>query len=167
MEHNHQIWELLKNTKGYSSSFNSYPPSAAYMHPLIRSTLVQIMACRLFGTNPFSEPMLCCCQLEPWEQTSVNFNQKNFPFKKMFLQYCLQKVAILSRGRWVNTLMSGDAYLHQCTGSVYMQVMNCHLIGIKPLPKSMLIYNHLDPQVELTLVKFTPKCKNFLPRICT
>ena len=34
------------------------------------SSLVQIMACRLFGAKPLSEPMLTYCQLYRWEQTS-------------------------------------------------------------------------------------------------
>ena len=34
---------------------------------------VQIMACRLFGTKPLSEPMLPYCQLTPGEYISVNF----------------------------------------------------------------------------------------------
>ena len=50
---------------------NSSPPSAAYMRQWIGSALVQIMACRLFGTKPLSKPMLGYCLLDPWEQTSV------------------------------------------------------------------------------------------------
>ena len=43
----------------YSSVlFNSSPLSAAYMHQWITSALVQIIACRLFGAKPLSEPML-------------------------------------------------------------------------------------------------------------
>ena len=49
------------------------PPSAAYMRLWIGSTLVQIMACRLFGTKPLSKPTLGFCQSDPQEQTSMNF----------------------------------------------------------------------------------------------
>ena len=35
-----------------------------YMHLQYRPSLVQIMACRLFGTKPLSEPMLVFCQLD-------------------------------------------------------------------------------------------------------
>ena len=45
-------------------SFNSSPPSAAYMGQWIGSALVQIMVCRLFGTKPLPEPMLGYCQLD-------------------------------------------------------------------------------------------------------
>ena len=52
---------------------NSSPLSDAYMRQSIGSVLVQIMACRLFGAKPLSEPMLSYCQLDPKEQTSVKF----------------------------------------------------------------------------------------------
>ena len=41
------------------------PPSAAYIRQRIRSALVQIIACRLFGAKPLSKPMLDYCQLDP------------------------------------------------------------------------------------------------------
>ena len=43
------------------------------MHQSIRPSLVQIMACRLFGDNPLSDSMLDYCHLEPWEQISMKF----------------------------------------------------------------------------------------------
>ena len=52
-------------TKASDTTLNSSPPSAAYMHQLIGSSLVQIMVCRLFGTKPLSKPMLGYCQLDP------------------------------------------------------------------------------------------------------
>ena len=36
-------------------------PSAAFMRQWIESALVQIMACRLVGAKPLSEPMLEYC----------------------------------------------------------------------------------------------------------
>ena len=65
---------------------NSSPPSAAYMRQWIGSALVQIMACRLYGAKPLSEPMLECCS-----------------FKKMHLKMSSARmVAILSPGRCDN-----------------------------------------------------------------
>ena len=43
---------------------NSLAPSAAYMHQWMKSALVQIMACCLYGTKPLSKPMLGYCQLD-------------------------------------------------------------------------------------------------------
>ena len=56
------------------------PPNAASMHQWIRSALVQIIACRLFGAKPLFNPMLGYCQLDIQEQTSVKFQSKYKPF---------------------------------------------------------------------------------------
>ena len=95
------------------------PPSVAYMGQqysitLIRywrqwtgSSLVQVMACHLFGAKPLPEPMQPYCQLDSWEQISVKFEQEfcNCNLRKCNWKCCLLKwwVAILSRGRWVNS----------------------------------------------------------------
>ena len=42
-------------------SVNSLRPSDAYMRRWTGSSLLQIMACRLFGAKPLSEPMLEYC----------------------------------------------------------------------------------------------------------
>ena len=60
--------------------FNSSPPSAAYICQWIRSALVQIMVCRLFGTKPLDKPMLGYCQLDRQEQTSVKFESECYHF---------------------------------------------------------------------------------------
>ena len=39
-------------------AFNSSPPSGAHLRQWIGSLLVEIMACRLFGAKPLSQPML-------------------------------------------------------------------------------------------------------------
>ena len=48
-------------------------PANVDMHQWIESVLAQIIACRLFGVKPLSEPMSGYCQLDPKEQTSVEF----------------------------------------------------------------------------------------------
>ena len=55
---------------------NSSPPSATYMRRWTESALIQIMACRLDGAKPLSEPMLTYCQLCPKEHTSMKFYLK-------------------------------------------------------------------------------------------
>ena len=42
----------------------------------VRPTMIQIMACRLFGAKPLSESMLAHCWLQPWEHISVKFESK-------------------------------------------------------------------------------------------
>ena len=44
---------------------NSSPPGAAYMIQWTGQTLVQVMACRLFGVKPLPEPMMTYWQLDP------------------------------------------------------------------------------------------------------
>ena len=55
---------------------NLPPPSASYMHQWTGSSLVQVMACRLFGTKPLPEPMLAYGQLNTWKQISVKFESE-------------------------------------------------------------------------------------------
>ena len=50
--------------------FSPSLPSAAYMRHWIRSALVKILDCCLFGAKPLYRPMLVYCQLDPEEQTS-------------------------------------------------------------------------------------------------
>ena len=44
---------------------NSSPPGATYIRQWTGTALVHVMACRLFGAKPLSEPMLGCYQLDP------------------------------------------------------------------------------------------------------
>ena len=43
---------------------NPSPSGVAFLRQRIRSALVQIMACRLLGAKPLSEPELGYCQLD-------------------------------------------------------------------------------------------------------
>ena len=81
---------------------NSSPPSAAYTRQWIGSALVQIMACRLFGAKPLSEPMLGNCQLDPWEQNPVKIQSKFLQENALENAVC-KTAAILSRGKWVKS----------------------------------------------------------------
>ena len=47
---------------------NLFPSSVPYMRRWNGSSLFQEMTCRLFGTEPLSETMLVCCQLDSWKQ---------------------------------------------------------------------------------------------------
>ena len=94
-----KAWTSLRNCgfqigAAYSVAFNSSPPSYTYMRQWIGSTLVQIMACRLFGAKPLYEPMLGYCQLDPI-RPQWNLNQNT----KLFIH---ETAAILTRGRWVD-----------------------------------------------------------------
>ena len=83
--------------------FNSSPPSVAYIRQWIGWALVQIMACRLFGAKPLSKPMLCQCQLDPKEQTSVKFQSK---YKTFHSRKCIWKYRLRIGGHFVQGEMS-------------------------------------------------------------
>ena len=59
---------------------NSSPPSAAYMCRWTGSSLVRVMAWRLFGAMPLPEPMVVYCQLDSWEHISVKFESGVYHF---------------------------------------------------------------------------------------
>ena len=42
-----------------------HPPNGAYMRQCIRLALVEMMACRLFGTKPLSKQVPGYCELDP------------------------------------------------------------------------------------------------------
>ena len=62
------ISPLVKNCL----TFNPLRPSDAYMRQYNIPTLVQIMACRMLGAKPLSEPMLPYCQLGHKEHTCIS-----------------------------------------------------------------------------------------------
>ena len=59
---------------------NSSPPSATYRCQRTGSSLVQIMAWRLFGAKPLPELMLAYCQPDSWEEISVKLESEFFHF---------------------------------------------------------------------------------------
>ena len=97
---NRSIWATSVNTM--VSSFNSSPPSAAYVCQRIWSALLQIMAFRLFGDKPLSKPMLGYCQLDLGNKFQWNFNQnsKFFIHENATENVVCETPAILSRGGW-------------------------------------------------------------------
>ena len=70
------------------SKINSTPTSAAFMRQWTGSSLVQVMACRLFGAKPLPEPVWIYCQLDSWEQVSVKFESE---FDNFYSRKCIWK----------------------------------------------------------------------------
>ena len=83
---------------------NSSPLRAAYMHRWTESALVQVMACRLFGAKPLSEPMPAYLWFDHLEQTSVQFESK---YKIFHLRKCIWK------GRLCFVLFSNGVVLNR------------------------------------------------------
>ena len=65
-------------------------------------TLLQIMACRLFGVKPLSESMLPYCQFYPVEHISVKFYSK---FKSFHSRKCTWKCRLRNGGHFVSASM--------------------------------------------------------------
>ena len=80
-------------------TFNSSPPSAAYMRQRTGSALVNVMACHLFGAKPLPEPMLIV-NWTPGNKFQWKSNRNSIILlKKMHWKLSSAKMAaILSRG---------------------------------------------------------------------
>ena len=92
---------LFENAATFPGSqwVNSLRPSDAYMRRWTGSSLVQIMACRLFGAKPLSEPMLEYCN---WD-LGPNFSEiligiQPFSFKKLHLKTSSAKLRLFCLG---------------------------------------------------------------------
>ena len=91
-------WNNIETTQAHNwymsfqhdiiNAVDSLRPSDAYIHQYNIPTLVQIMACRLFGAKPLSEQMLHYGQLDPKEHISVKFPLK---FQSFRLKKCTWK----------------------------------------------------------------------------
>ena len=68
---------------------NSLRLSDAYMCHQPTPSLIQMIACRLFGARPLSKPMLYYCQLDHWGQSSV---EKYSKFKLVSQDDAFEKV---------------------------------------------------------------------------
>ena len=94
----HTLWEHHINY-----ILNSLRPSDTYMRHQARPWLVQIMACRLFGTKPLSEPMLYYHQMDTWDQTLNHI--RNFHSRK-WIRKCHLKNVSASMCWWAPTCWS-------------------------------------------------------------
>ena len=112
----------------------------------IGSALVQIIACRLFGAKPLSEPVLVHCQLDPWEQTSVNFfcqNIKLFIHKNAPYDIVCEMAAILSRGDELNKpqVLCGFVVCMWCAVGVGVRPLQIIYHGVPVLDQNWADYD--------------------------
>ena len=89
----------------------SSPPSDVDMRQWIGSSLVQVMACRLFDAKSLPEPMLPYCQLDSSEQISVKFEWEFYHFhtRKCIWKHRLSKWRPFCSG--VDGLISSSFHL--------------------------------------------------------
>ena len=84
-----EVWEWISNCIPHctghlithpSGDHNSLKPRDAFMRHQTRPSLLQIMACRLFGAKPLTEPMYHC-QLDLWEDIVYQNTTRKCAFK--------------------------------------------------------------------------------------
>ena len=97
------LHECVNSGPCFGFTINSFPPSAAYMLQWIGSALVQIKACRLFGANPLSKPMLVYCHLIPYKYTPVKFQSR---YKTFHWRKCIRRYRLRNGGHFVHGEMS-------------------------------------------------------------
>ena len=103
---------------------NSSPPSATYMRQWTGSSLVQVVACRLFGAKPLPEPMLAYSQLDSWKYISVKLGILSFSLKKMQLKMPSVKMAAILSGGDELTIYCEEV----CQSHVRGNAISCTLI---------------------------------------
>ena len=98
----------------------------AYMRPNNIPTLVQIMACRLFGAKPLSEPMQAYCQVEPKEHISVKYYSK---FKGFHSRKCTQKCRLRNGGHFVSGLNVLSFLFQRLCCCMWQELCSCLAFG--------------------------------------
>ena len=86
-------------------NINSLRPSDAYLHQETKTSLVQVMAWRLFGAKPLIEPMMTYYQSDPWEQTLSIWPLETICFLKIapakWRPFCLGlNMHVATSGTW-------------------------------------------------------------------
>ena len=85
---------------------NALRPSDACIREETRASLVQIMACRLFGAMSLSEPMLKYCYWILRNKLQWNFNRNSYIFShENAFENVWKRATILSRPQYVSTLI--------------------------------------------------------------
>ena len=112
--HHHANWQQgdvrLSSTFIKDATLDSvnwlFLPGVAYMRQWKVSSLVQIMACRLFGAKPLSKQIIVNCALRNKIQWNIS-QISNFSIQEnAFENVVSEMVAILSSGRRVDAMLS-------------------------------------------------------------
>ena len=77
--------------------FNLLRPSEVYVWQQTEPSLVQVVACHLFGAKPVSEPMMIYCQLNPKECISMKY----LKFKSFHSRKCIGKYHVWNGSHFV------------------------------------------------------------------
>ena len=98
----------------YTWDINSLRPNDAYRRQWTWS-LDQIMAGRMFGAHPLSDPMLIYCQMNHKEHISRKFYLKlqSIHPRKLSSNIIWKLEAIFSRPQWAYPISSSVRFLHK------------------------------------------------------
>ena len=93
------------------------------------SSLIQVIACRLSGTKPSSEPMLNFCQLDSQHHISVKFLSQFFSFENLPEKVVREMLAILPWYQCVNgTLCALFISIMPCGNTAHFLTLPLNLI---------------------------------------
>ena len=137
--------QMASNAENVSISWrhyviNSSPLSAAYMRQWTGSTLVQVMACHLFGTKPLPEPTLAYCLLDPfrnnlhwnsnrntWIRLGANFN--DIWIHENVIENVICKITvILIRPQWVKAVFHNDVIMSAVASQITSVSIVCSTV---------------------------------------
>ena len=86
----------------HCNGFNALRYSDTIWCQITRSSMCQVVTCRLFVTRPLPEPMMPYCPLDPYEAISVKFDSKYIYFNKVHSEMFSAKCRSFCSG--LNTL---------------------------------------------------------------
>ena len=109
------------------------------------SSLVQVMACCLFGTKPLPETMLPVCQLNPWEQISMKFLSEFYHFhsRKCIWKCCLPQ--------WRPLCSGGDELSSKYRKTSSKSRTKSRNLNVSCIPLQLSSLNPLKSGVKLTM----------------
>ena len=126
----------------YLTHFTSLRRQGACMRQLIWPPLVQIMASRMVGTKPLSEPLLACVARRVGKNSSaICVNSSWFKNQKHWNAVCRMMVTLSGPlcESWF-TEATWRMYMQQKTRPPMVRIMACRLAGTRPLSKPLMDY---------------------------
>ena len=122
----------------------------AYMRPPSRPSLVQIIACHLFGAKPLSEPTLAYYQMDLRKifQWNLNKNTSILIRENAFENTVRKMAAILSRPQCVKP-NKPYAYCTECSVENILETRPIDLLGTKCLIGAVVSATHCNFEVVL------------------
>ena len=135
------IWGTSNFHEHWYFTFNTLRPSDAYMHQQTNHHWFRKWNLAWLAANHYLNQCWNIVNLNPrtnfseWKQISYIFIQEN-----AFENAVWKMAVILYWPQCVDQFRSGDANIHQWTGSLLVQAMAGRLLDVKSIPNPLLIY---------------------------